>query len=481
LIDYFVILNRPNTIWVSDKYLDSNLDSESYSPELIIKQKKVLESGLNLLKLKDIVKSSFITGSTPKYSDEVIKDGAVLLKTVNIDYNNLNDSKFFYISKEDHENKLKRSKLVKNDLVITVIGATEDVIGRTIVYRGYPQRANITQSLCKFSVKEDYDAYYISTFLNCKYGHALILRKSSSSTRKYINNTDLGEIVIPIPSPEIQKYIGDKVRRAEELREEARRLKKIAEDIVKNELRLDELRIKLKNVKDTFGWQGPQVLTARIDSSYYNQKYLLKEEFLRNCQDKFVMLNELVEVVFTGKKPSKVDTGEEIFFIQSGDISTNFMELNTKVKVDINKSRLVEYGDLLFAKDGETIGKIAVNYSTKKSTLNEHTYCIRLKKKYRAYASYIYYLLINDLFNDLIRREATGSAQKGLNQDFLERIVIPIISEEKILQLKELEEDRCKKIYQSKELIQQAKQDVEDLIEGKFDMSKLKESAVESR
>ena len=339
MIDYFVILNRPNTIWVSDKYLDSNLDSESYSPELIIKQKKVLESGLNLLKLKDIVKSSFITGSTPKYSDEVIKDGAVLLKTVNIDYNNLNDSKFFYISKEDHENKLKRSKLVKNDLVITVIGATEDVIGRTIVYRGYPQRANITQSLCKFSVKEDYDAYYISTFLNCKYGHALILRKSSSSTRKYINNTDLGEIVIPIPSPEIQKYIGDKVRRAEELREEARRLIQEVKVILEKDFNLNKEEIN----EAKFNWVLSTNVEDRIDPNFYQKRYLKLIDKLGNDKEKLSKFANLVTRKYKKRNKS--------FYIEISNINTttglienasflNVAEIPTSAKYEVKEGEI---------------------------------------------------------------------------------------------------------------------------------------------
>jgi type I restriction enzyme S subunit len=105
-----------------------------------------------------------------------------------------------------------------------------------------------------------------------------------------------------------------------------------------------------------------------------------------------------------------------------------------------------------------------------------------LRTEYKVYSAYVYYLLCNELINDLIKREATGSAQKGLNQDFVSKIVIPIIDENKIYKLNELEELRCKNIYLSKKLTLEAKQDVEDLIEGKFDMSKLNnESSTESR
>lgn len=470
---YLILLKLPSTSLIGTKILESRIDSKYYSNIYLDIFEKI--NKFDTYKLQRLTKKIYRDPMCYGFNYVSSNDSTKYFRGEDLD-DLINYDEVANIPKDCYD-KYPNAQVKYGDIFFSVRGAIGKVGILTKNIKGL-----ISPNLIVIRPDTDkIDEFYLYAYLASNIGKQIISRYKMQTIQETILASDIKRIPVVKPDKEIQKYIGDKVRRAEELREEARRLKKIAEDIVKNELRLDELKMKLENVKDTFGWRGPQVLTARIDSSYYNQKYLLKEEFLRNCQDKFVMLNELVEVVFTGKKPSKVDTGEEIFFIQSGDISTNFMELNTKVKVDINKSRLVEYGDLLFAKDGETIGKIAVNYSTKKSILNEHTYCIRLKKKYKSYTSYIYYLLINDLFNDLIRREATGSAQKGINQDFLERIVIPIISEKKILQLKELEEDRCKKIYQSKELIQQAKQDVEDLIEGKFDMSKLKESAVESR
>lgn len=62
----------------------------------------------------------------------------------------------------------------------------------------------------------------------------ILLQKTRaiSNTGIYYNDKNsLENFLIPIPSPEIQKYIGDKVRRAEELREEAKKLK---EEMAKN-------------------------------------------------------------------------------------------------------------------------------------------------------------------------------------------------------------------------------------------------------
>jgi hypothetical protein len=67
-----------------------------------------------------------------------------------------------------------------------------------------------------------------------------------------------------------------------------------------------------------------------------------------------------------------------------------------------------------------------------------------------------------------------------MSKDDLLDIDIPVVDEKIISEISELVVNEFNNLRRAKQLIQQAKQDVEDLIEGKFDMSKLKESAVES-
>src|SRR5690606_41944387 len=50
------------------------------------------------------------------------------------------------------------------------------------------------------------------------------------------------QIKIPNPPKKIQNYIGNKVRKAEELREEAKRLKEEAESLLSLVLKLDEFK-----------------------------------------------------------------------------------------------------------------------------------------------------------------------------------------------------------------------------------------------
>ncbi|MGY4111959.1 restriction endonuclease subunit S [Aeribacillus sp. SP014] len=477
-----VVLNRPIVQWVEPTALEINLDNNYYLPKYLETREILLNSGLEIKTLSTLVNNDgFITGSTPDYKEEEIKEGAVLLKTVNVERNELNTSKLFYINKENHQ-KLKRSQLNKGDLVITVIGATDEVIGRTIVYDGRFKNANITQSLAKFRVRETYDEFFVSTFLNSKYGHNLILQMSSSSTRRYVNNTELGQILVPIPSIEIQKYIGNKVRKAEELREEAKRLKSRAKEIMYNEIlqiSKDELVIEerlFKWVKNGF------IDPLRLDAEYYKDKFLKAEEIIK--RHKHTTLGELAEEIQDGPGGWAISTNdytnEGIPVIRGVNISEDgefinegFVYISKEKNNDLRKTQVTP-GQVLLSVRG-TIGKSTVlpDYIP---IANLNAAVVRIKLKENSIDPYYLSGFLNSEIGRLqTSRIANGAVQQNMNLTECKSILIPIPSIELQKKYREVFVKYIKKLDLSKKLIFEAKQDVEDLIEGKFDESKISE------
>jgi len=468
-LGYKIVYTKPKIVWVSMGILSNTLDSNAYSPNLVNDRNMILNSGMEIYELKDVINGDFITGSTPNYSENIIENGAVLLKTVNIYSNYLDDSKLFYISNSVHENRLKRSQLKKGDIILTVIGATDEVVGRAVVYNGYPEKANITQSLCKFGINQKYDNYYISTFINCKYGHSMILQMAASSTRRYINNADLGTLLIPIPSPEIQKYIGDKVRKAEELREEAKRLKKQAEEILINEIGFNN--VNKGNAK--YHWIKEDIVDDRIDSDFYDLKYqvLIEIEKKFNCY----LMEDIIVDKYTGKTPGKeYDDIKGIPLIVVKNVEENILNLDNidrRIK-DNNSFKKTEENDLLITRVG-SVGVVSIVEENEKGLfLSDNVICLKLKEG--LFNRYIAFYL-NSIYGKLmVERWTKGAVQGVINYESINKFKIPIMDNNimkeidlKILKWKQL-------LAISKQLIQEAKQDVEDLIEGNFDMSKVK-------
>ena len=74
------------------------------------------------------------------------------------------------------------------------------------------------QNLTKIRVKSDVDPYYVLIYLLSSSSYLQMERFAYGGVQPSLTNRNIKKIQIPIPSPEIQKYIGDKVRKAEKLR-----------------------------------------------------------------------------------------------------------------------------------------------------------------------------------------------------------------------------------------------------------------------
>jgi len=465
---------RKKYVWVDIEKIRDRLDFGFYSPEQQENEKKIVDYG-NYLRLNEVTLNRRSEPQTE--SNDFINSGIDVIRMSDIRPFEISFENTVKISEEVFL-ELSEFKLLEGMLIFGLTGVT---LGRVVIIPKGIRKCITNRRIAQLEMKPEYDTYYLGVFLNSVYGQLQLFRYSTGVAQPNLRLEDTGEILVPIPTPEIQKYIGDKVRKAEELKEEASQLKKEMEDIITTQLKLDDLQSELNDIKDKFVWESIGNIIGRLDSIYYRKQNIKTVNHMKNLMGQHKYLSDFVETINTGKKPTFKERGEEVFFVQSGNISNNFLEFNETIKVDISSYKTLNFGDILVAKDGETIGKIAVNFSNNKSILNEHTYCLKLKEQYKAYGAYIYYLFTNKALNNLIRRESTGSAQKGLNQDFVNWIPVPLIDEMEIIRIMNTEKRRCNNIYEAEMLIKEAKQDIEDLIEGTFDMSKLNENSIERR
>jgi type I restriction enzyme S subunit len=131
---------------------------------------------------------------------------------------------------------------------------------------------------------------------------------------------------------------------------------------------------------------------------------------------------------------------------------------------------------------GATIGKVSVFYNKEieKATLSADTAYVRFNNIEDSIAYLLYFkTVIGQL---AITQGITGATNKHLAIEDIKNIVLPQFEDSIKKEVKNKIVQSMDNIYTSKQLIQEAKQDVEDLIEGKFDTSKLNnDSSTESR
>jgi type I restriction enzyme S subunit len=147
-----------------------------------------------------------------------------------------------------------------------------------VIVPGLPCRLNINQHIARFRPvrKSAIDPYYLLTYLISATGVRQIRRYVSGSVQTGINLEDLRELLIPMPNGSAQSYVGDKVRQAEQLREQARRCEREAQQYFclteSNGQRVGALR--------SYRTNRVNLRPDRLDAAYYDPAHLRLAEFL---------------------------------------------------------------------------------------------------------------------------------------------------------------------------------------------------------
>ena len=118
---------------------------------------------------------------------------------------NLDDVKF--IKPKVNQTMLKRSQLKKDDLVFTITGRIGSV---AVVPENFD--GNINQHSVRIHLQNEVDKTkilpeYVAVFFNTKAGRDLSFRYTTGGTRPALDYEALRELVVPLPSEEIQKRI----------------------------------------------------------------------------------------------------------------------------------------------------------------------------------------------------------------------------------------------------------------------------------
>jgi type I restriction enzyme S subunit len=115
----------------------------------------------------------------------------------------------------------RASQLAAGDLVIAMGG----YVGRAAICPPNPPVANIGRHSARVVVDPiKADPYFLWSFLTSAIGELQLKRQVTGSVQAGVNLEDLRVVELPSPTTEAQRFIGDKVRQAERLRERARRL-----------------------------------------------------------------------------------------------------------------------------------------------------------------------------------------------------------------------------------------------------------------
>jgi type I restriction enzyme M protein len=184
------------------------IDSEHYQKKYKVLVEKLGSLSVPIQNLESLIKKPVLTGHTPSMLKESYYGGDIkFIKTDNLRENLIQDNFDHFLSNEGNE-KIKRSILKENDIIVTIIGATYDIIGRACLIEKEILPANINQNIALIRVdKNKISPFYLNVYLNTLYGRGYLHYLSRQTEQVNLNCREVEELQIPVFSSGFQKRI----------------------------------------------------------------------------------------------------------------------------------------------------------------------------------------------------------------------------------------------------------------------------------
>ncbi|RIA09369.1 type I restriction modification DNA specificity protein [Flavobacteriaceae bacterium MAR_2010_72] len=358
---------------------------------------------------------------------------------------------------------IARNKLEEGDVLVTRSGAN---YGQTSVITIEPKQGDLFACADVLILKSgNIGGPLLSTFLNTTVGKLLMVRGVYGAGQPHVAPSYISHIPFPEFLLSAKDEINNIIYKSRRLQQESQALYQQATTLLEKELGLD--KITFDNPKSYTTSFSEVVIGARVDADYFQPIY----SQLLSKLSKFELrtINYLSDKLETGVYSSSY-SNQGVDYIRGTNISTN----GTIIREDLLKTNVVVpnihntaiMDDILVTRVG-SIGVCGIVLSENQSIYSDNLIRIRIRETNKSLisAKYILLFLQSRYGQMLMTKFSGGSVQQRLNQSMLSKIPIPVISHSKQIEIEELYVESIKTSAKSKQLLNQAKNRVEELIE----------------
>ena len=183
------------------------------------------------IKKLDSLCSKISSGSTPLGgSENYLDEGEILfIRSQNVLMNKFSKHDKLYISKRIHE-AMKRTWVKKYDVLLNITGAS---IGRTAVYLGEDNKANVNQHVCIIRINDfkELNPLYLNYYLSSHKIQGYIQASNAGGTREALNYSQIKNFDIPLPPIDLQNKFASIVKEVEAMKEQQKHSKEQIESL----------------------------------------------------------------------------------------------------------------------------------------------------------------------------------------------------------------------------------------------------------
>jgi hypothetical protein len=392
-------------------------------------------------------------------SPEITEDGIRYISAKCVKDNEFITDGCINISRNQHEAN-PRTQLREGDVIITTVGT----IGNVAVVDDDITPCNCDRHVGIIRIKEadDFSPFYLSTFLNSKYGQFQSLRESAGNVQLNLYIKNIGHIVVPrFGGAELE--IAKLTQAAYLMRKKSKTIYTQAQQLLESELGLDEIssqkpagymaRFSTVGLSETF-------FAKRIDSQCFAPDALFYERWLRS-HARCDLLGTLIHRTAKGRQQVESPQGN-CDYCSIKHISGRELVGVSKCCLGVD-TPVAGTNDLLLAITGATIGKIGIVKRYQRLAFSGDLLMLRAKSEINP--NYLLLALDHKVGQVQFFRWITGSTNGHLAPRDAGQVLVPRLEESIEEQIAQLVEKSLSKRLESEQLLDQAKARVEKLIE----------------
>ena len=437
------------------------IDPEFYQPDYLLARDRVF-----LLPTKTIAQMSTRVVSFGAYSlcNYIVwrEAGIPYLKAENILDGYINYSEAMFIDEDVHA-ILSKSEVHEGQVLFSMSGTT----GNAAVAYKIPAKLNASQDVAKITLRQGYSPFYVAAFLNSKYGRMQTQREIVGSVQQHVFLWQIKNFVVPIVPKDIEDRVEALQREGLDQLSASNAFYSQAENLLLEELGLKDFQPKYElsyaaSLSKAFG-------VHRVDAEYFQPSYDAIESHLRNNFDAVPIRKMSFIEVTTGQYCEEyVSKSDGAPYIRGADISNETIRMDDLVYIGSNNQdphKKALEGDVVVTRVG-TIGLSArIPKECEGGTISDNLIRLRFNND-RLNSYYLALFLGCPIGVSLMIRNSRGSVQQRLNQETLKEVIVPILQYKTQREIALLVQQSHEARGKAKQLLEEAKSKVENLIEG---------------
>ena len=434
-------------------------DAEHYRHSFLQNRDSLTRFGA--VPLRELITVPVKTGHTPSMKNEGFYGGTIkFVKTDNLREFAISEEFDHFLSDSGNQ-VIKNSELQPNDVIVTIIGATHDIVGRAALIREKHLPANINQNIALIRPNESLSPEFLSVYLNTTIGKNALWHISRQTEQVNLNCREVEQVLVPTMSQEFCSKIEATYALAEQL------------DNISDEA-FSHAQAQLISELGLIDWQPKHDLTfevnfseiqkaRRMDAEYFQPKYAEIVDAIKGYSGGYALIKDAFE---HNKSSFQAEPDQLYNYVEIGSVNISNGEITPKEvmgsELPTNAKRVLKEGDVIVSKVRTYRGGIAI--VPQDGYVGSGAFCVLSEKGQVNKETLLAFLHSKPLLEWSLKPNRGTEYPVILDDDILD-LPVPLLRQEAQSEVQEMITEACDLRQESKFLLACAVRSVEMAIE----------------